>query len=399
MQAATDTLHDLLTGAPDLYALVTSRERVHIAGEVEVPLGPLPPEAAGTLFLERARDVDPSLRADPEAVTEVCRHLSGLPLPLELAAAQLRYLPIDLLRERLLGGLGEAHTVVEEAVSWSVASLSGEERQVLAAASMFESGWELGALQAVCGDLDVVDAMGALADRSLISLQQGVGAPRWHMLDVVREFAGQFEPERSEWRAAYTNYYLALLDEANAKLGQERTWYRVLAAEEANIRNALAWAEGDGDANTLLALATGIWLYWQARGGPDRGARRGADHVEPPGGRAARRRGRGGQAAGRPIREAERARRPRPTASTTSPTSTRAAASCSSPSSWRAALTWLDTGKPPGGAELAGAEFTEPGVRKRLEGIFRRLAVAASSRQERQALVDQANAVRPRTWV
>ncbi|WP_433510913.1 tetratricopeptide repeat protein [Nonomuraea sp. CA-143628] len=63
------------------------------------------------------------------------------------------------------------------------------------------------------------------------------------------------------------------------------------------------------------------------------------------------------------------------------------------------ALTWLDAGKPPGGLKLAGAEFTEPGLRKRLEGIFRRLAVAASSRQERQALVDQANAVRPRTWV
>ncbi|MEU7740582.1 tetratricopeptide repeat protein [Nonomuraea sp. NPDC049158] len=63
------------------------------------------------------------------------------------------------------------------------------------------------------------------------------------------------------------------------------------------------------------------------------------------------------------------------------------------------ALTWLDAGKPPGGVKLAGAEFTEPGVRKRLEGIFRRLAVAAGSRQERQALVDQANAVRPRTWV
>ncbi|MFD1538648.1 serine/threonine-protein kinase [Nonomuraea guangzhouensis] len=63
------------------------------------------------------------------------------------------------------------------------------------------------------------------------------------------------------------------------------------------------------------------------------------------------------------------------------------------------ALSWLDSGKPPAGLKLAGAEFTEPGVRKRLEGIFRRLAVAASSRQERQTLVDQANAVRPRTWV
>ena len=64
------------------------------------------------------------------------------------------------------------------------------------------------------------------------------------------------------------------------------------------------------------------------------------------------------------------------------------------------ALTWLDTGSPPPpGIRLAGADFTEPGVRRRLEGIFRRLAVAAGSRQDRHALIDQANAVRPRSWV
>ncbi|MEQ4723570.1 tetratricopeptide repeat protein [Nonomuraea sp. B19D2] len=63
------------------------------------------------------------------------------------------------------------------------------------------------------------------------------------------------------------------------------------------------------------------------------------------------------------------------------------------------ALTWLETGSPPKGAQLAGAPFTETGLRKRLESIYRKLAVAAESRQERHALIDQANAVRPRTWL
>ncbi|GGO66489.1 serine/threonine-protein kinase [Nonomuraea cavernae] len=64
------------------------------------------------------------------------------------------------------------------------------------------------------------------------------------------------------------------------------------------------------------------------------------------------------------------------------------------------ALAWLDTaGSPPAGLKVAGAAFTEPGVRRRLEGIFRKLAVAADSRHERHALIDQANAVRPRTWL
>ncbi|MFC4005826.1 tetratricopeptide repeat protein [Nonomuraea purpurea] len=63
------------------------------------------------------------------------------------------------------------------------------------------------------------------------------------------------------------------------------------------------------------------------------------------------------------------------------------------------ALTWLESGSPPKDLRLADAPFTEPGLRRRLESIFRKLAVAAESRQERHALIDQANAVRPRTWL
>ncbi|TMR11978.1 serine/threonine protein kinase [Nonomuraea turkmeniaca] len=62
-------------------------------------------------------------------------------------------------------------------------------------------------------------------------------------------------------------------------------------------------------------------------------------------------------------------------------------------------LAWLETNAPPRDLELAGARFTEPGLRRQLESIYRRLAVVASSRQERYALIDQANAVRPRTWL
>ncbi|TMR89605.1 serine/threonine-protein kinase [Nonomuraea basaltis] len=63
------------------------------------------------------------------------------------------------------------------------------------------------------------------------------------------------------------------------------------------------------------------------------------------------------------------------------------------------ALDWLDANPPPPNLQLAGARFTEPALRRRLETIYRKLAVAAVSRQERHALIDQANAVRPRTWL
>ncbi len=267
---AAGSLGDLLGRAPELQTLVTSRERLRVAGERELALGPLPSEAAAALFLARVHDFNPELPDDPAVVAEICRLVSGLPLPLELAAAHIRYLPLDLLRNRLRAGLTDAHHVVQEAVAWSVSSLSVDQRAVLAAAAMFEAGWRLDGLQAVCGD-DVLEALGALADRSLVQLDPGAPTPRWRMLDVVREIAAGLEPIQRARRTAYLQYYQRLLDNVSGELGHERNWYQVLAAEEPNVRNALTWAEHDGDATTLLALATRMWLFWQARGGLDEG--------------------------------------------------------------------------------------------------------------------------------
>jgi predicted ATPase/DNA-binding XRE family transcriptional regulator len=266
---ATGALADLLAQAPELQALVTSRDRLRVAGERELALGPLPSEAAAALFLDRVHDLDPELPENPAVVAEICHLVSGLPLPLELAAAHVRYLPLDLIRDRLRAGLADAHHVVQEAVAWSVSSLSRDQRAVLAAAAVFESGWRLDGLQALCNEVDVVEALGALSDRSLVQLDQGAPTPRWQMLDVVREVAA--EPTPRARRTALMQYYRGLLDEVNGELGQERTWYDVLAAEEPNVRSALTWAEDDCDATTLLALATRMWLFWQARGGLDEG--------------------------------------------------------------------------------------------------------------------------------
>lgn len=268
---ANATLEALLGSAPELHLLVTSRERLRVVGERETALGPLPLDAAAALFVDRAHDLDPQLPDDPALITEICGLVSGLPLPLELAAAHVRYLPLGALRDRLLAGLTDARRVAQEAVEWSVSSLSAEQRAVLAAAAMFDAGWRLDALQAVCGDVDVVEALGALADRSLIQLDAAGPSPRWRMLDLVREIASGLEPQRPTRRTAFVQYFEHLLDEANDRLGQERGWYQVLAAEEPHVRTALTWAERDSDATTLLALATRMWLFWQARGGLEEG--------------------------------------------------------------------------------------------------------------------------------
>jgi predicted ATPase len=215
----------------------------------------------------------PELADDAAVVADICALTSGLPLPIELAAAHVRYLPLALLRDGLQRGLPDVDRVVEDAVAWSVASLSEAERRVLAGAAMFVAGCSLDALQAVCPASDVVTALGGLVDKNLVVLQRGNEVPRWRMLGVVREAITRPQSADGKRRAAYTRFYLDLLSEANEHVGHEDVWYRMLAVEEPNVRTALMWAEHDGDGETLLELATGMWLFWQARGGLDEGRR------------------------------------------------------------------------------------------------------------------------------
>jgi predicted ATPase/DNA-binding XRE family transcriptional regulator len=272
MPAAAD-LAAMLRGAADLHALVASRVRLRIPGERELALGPLPFDDAARLFTERASDMTSHPVDDPNLVDEICRLTNALPLPLELAAAHVRYLSLSLLRDQLVGGLSDASRVVQDAVAWSMSSLSEDERSVLARAAMFGGGWRLDALQAVCDEIDVVTAFEGLADRCLVVLADAEPVARWRMLDAVREAAASIELPTPDTRHAYQEFYARLLAEAGARVGDEKAWYRTLAAEEPNVRIALAWAEQDGDAEALLALATGMWLFWQSRGSLDEGRR------------------------------------------------------------------------------------------------------------------------------
>ena len=115
MLAAVADLEAVLVAVPELRILAASRERLHVAGEYELALEPLPvptvsqPEwfrvPAAALFLERARALRPDLDLRAEIVVDICRRVSGLPLALELAAARVRHLPLTVLRDRLAANM------------------------------------------------------------------------------------------------------------------------------------------------------------------------------------------------------------------------------------------------------------------------------------------------------
>ena len=275
----------LLLDIPALHLLVTSRVRLGITGEHELALGPLPRSEAAQLFLARARAAGLGVGVDPALVGEICDLLSGFPLALELAAARTRHLELPTLRDRLRLRVTDVLSVDEstgrslhEALSWTIASLRPGESAALRAAALFPGGWSLPALERLCG-AGALEAVSGLVDTGLVVLDRGapgeIAETRWHMFDVVRECVleqGADGPDEA-LMSTYVDHHLELLASTSAKVGRERDWFRLLAAEETNVRAALRWATERGHADVALRLAGGMWLYWQAVGALAEGRR------------------------------------------------------------------------------------------------------------------------------
>lgn len=290
VMAAVADLEAVLAAAPELRILAASRVCLHVAGEYELALEPLPVPTvsqaewfrvpAARLFLERVRELRPDLEVHPEIVVDICRRVSGLPLALELAAARIRHFPPTVLRDRLAENIGDLtsgkqdpsgrYRSLEQTLAWSTESLSADEALVLAIAALFPGGLRLDAAGAMCGPgLDVVASVSTLVDKSLLFLDtssEELSVPRWRMLDVIRQFVqGSTAVVESGLRAGFLQFYLRLLAELAGEVGREE-WFGQLAAEDANLKTALTWAAEDRDAETLLGLCGGLWQFWQTRG-------------------------------------------------------------------------------------------------------------------------------------
>jgi predicted ATPase/DNA-binding SARP family transcriptional activator len=267
----------LVTSAPGLTVLATSRRALGLAGEHELPVGPLALSDAVALFVQRA-----SARAAPggdaAVVAEICRRLDRLPLAIELAARWSRVLaPVQLLA-RLEHRLDMAAQGAEDrparqrtlraTIDWSHRLLEPAEQRLLAWLAVFAGGWTLEAAEAVCPDPATLERLGALVDRSLVAVDAAAG--RFALLETIREYALERLAEGGEEapaRAAHAGWCLALAEAAHPELvgrDQDR-WYERLDAEHANLREALAWSL-EHEHELALELAGALWRFWQQRG-------------------------------------------------------------------------------------------------------------------------------------
>jgi predicted ATPase/DNA-binding winged helix-turn-helix (wHTH) protein len=291
----------ILKAAPQVSILATSREPLHAEGEWQHRLGPLPvppmrdginaAEAltygAVELFSERAGASGSEfvLRdADTPAVCEICRRLDGLPLALELAAAQVAVFGVQGLARALNDRFAaltrgrrtvlERHQTLRATMDWSYDLLSDAERTVLRRLAVFRGDFAMRAAVAVASDVDstsvdVVGGVGNLVDKSLIAADTGSDVAQFRLLDTTRAYALQVLQDSGEYQQVmlrHANYYRELF--AHAALGAaartKAEWAAAYGRETDNLRVALDWAlspGGDGALGvSLAAAASDFWI-------------------------------------------------------------------------------------------------------------------------------------------
>ncbi len=223
--------------------LATSRAPLHLSAERELPVDPLPSQAAVELFVSRAAAAGREVEADA-TVAAVCRRLDNLPLALELAAARAKLLSPAALLERLdaalpllSGGardLPERQQTLRATIEWSHDLLDPEPRPP-SGGCLSSGSFTLDAAEAVTrADLDQI---AGLLDQSLL---KPLGDDRFFLLETMREYARErldLEDEDAEYALRHARHYLAGLEaRASAPAGQRLAWF---AAEEDNLRALL----------------------------------------------------------------------------------------------------------------------------------------------------------------
>jgi predicted ATPase/DNA-binding SARP family transcriptional activator len=304
------TLTDLLAVAPGLRMLVTSRAVLHLYGEHEFPVAPLPlPEssqapnidelahcASVALFTTRSRAVNPHFvltRENAAAVAEICIQLDGLPLAIELAAARSKLLSPQALLARLNSRLSfltdrnrnltERHQTLRATLAWSYNLLNADEKRLFHYLAVFAGSFSYTAAEAICTHdetIDVLAGIEALVDNSLLDRVEesptahaspGSGAPelRFRMLSTIREYARELLDQGAEAqtvRSQHAQFYTQLAQAVEPKLqgGEQAFWLSQLEVEHANLRAALSWCLEDAHADALLGLrlAATLGLFW-----------------------------------------------------------------------------------------------------------------------------------------
>ena len=314
--SAAPLVNELLTAAPQLKVLVTSREILHLYGEHEFPVPPLEmlnvrrlptPQSLALyaryssieFFVERARAVKPDFRLtahNAADIARICAWLDGLPLALEIAAAQIKWhTPSQLLAQlsdrlrALTGGprdLTPRQQSLRGAIDWSYDLLDEDERRLFEWLGIF---WD-GCGEAAISDLgfriydltehdknQIINHKSKilnLAEKSLVRHElDAEGNARYTMLETMRDYARDKLRERGQWERArqwHAEYFVKFAQTAYPHIlqGDEQIqWLNRLEREHNNLRAVLAWMlESPARAPMAFEFVVALRNFWHMRG-------------------------------------------------------------------------------------------------------------------------------------
>ena len=287
LDAAAEIIEAILARSDTMKIIATSREGLRVEDEQLWAVPSLDTDSgldssAASLFVDRAQAIARGISLTPHsAVLEICQHLDGIPLAIELAASRLVSMSVTEVRDhldnrfRLLVGSRrglERHQTLRHAVQWSYDLLEDAEKRLLARCSVFAGGFDLPAVCAVAGSDDefaTLDLLDSLVRKSLLVPNRTSERTRFSMLETIREFAQEqlvAIGDADDTRNTHARYFadretdiFTLWDSP-----RQREAYLWVTAEMANLRAAFRWAADHGDLDTATAIAhyaafVGFW--------------------------------------------------------------------------------------------------------------------------------------------
>jgi len=264
----------LLAKCPNLDVVVTSRERLQVAGEHVYPVPVLARSESRELFTARARAVRPNFEPG-ELVDDLCERLDDLPLALELAAARTTVLSTAQLLDRLgarldllRGGRDAAlrQRTLRATIEWSHELLDADERRLFARLGVFAGGCTLDAAEAICeADVDILQS---LVDKSLVRVRE---SDRFWMLETIREYAVErLEASgESDIRRRHAEFFNERVESVSLSVD---AYFTPVLADQGNFRAAVDWSL-ENDVALGLQIAVGLEQFWVTHA-PFEGVRR-----------------------------------------------------------------------------------------------------------------------------
>ncbi|HEV2782542.1 MAG TPA: BTAD domain-containing putative transcriptional regulator [Actinophytocola sp.] len=274
IRGAAELVHALVSMTRELRVLTTSRAPLGLSSESVYLLPELSPPTCVELFAQRARAARPGVDLPEPVVSELCAHLDGLPLAVELAAARVRVMSVTEIAGRLKdrfsllrGGSRDAperHRTLQAVVDWSWNLLDEAGQRAMRALSIFPGGFTSAAAQRLVGDGEILEE---LVDQSLLKVIDAPSGTRFRMLETVREFsaarrdqAGETDPVVTDFLGWARGFGLA---QHEASLSREPyAAIELIRAEQDNLLQAQRHAITRGDGATVAATAAVLGVLW-----------------------------------------------------------------------------------------------------------------------------------------